>query len=211
MVARKLVLASTSPFRRVLLERLGIPFATANPSVDETPLPAEEPVLLVQRLAEAKARAVAHAHRRALIIGSDQLATLDGAVMGKPGGRAGAITQLEMASGRTVSFLTGLCLLNADSGHAQVACEPFRVHFRTLTPEQIAFYVDQEQPFSCAGSFKSEGLGIALFERLEGDDPNALIGLPLIRLIRMLATEGIDVLSRIPGDGDTERLTGDLP
>ncbi len=196
----KLVLASTSPFRRELLARLGLPFETAAPAVDETAAPGEDTEQLVMRLAEAKARAVAAHYRayhpEALIIGSDQLAELDGAVLGKPGRREGAIEQLTRASGRTVTFRTGLCLLRAGDGHAQTLCEPFRVHFRPLTPAQIAAYVDREQPFGCAGSFKSEGLGITLFERLEGADPNALIGLPLIRLVDLLAAAGVDVLTK---------------
>jgi MAF protein len=196
-----LVLASTSPFRKVLLERLGIPFRTAAADVDETQREGESPADLVVRLAEAKARAVAGDYPDALIIGSDQVAIIDDAVLGKPGSRERAIAQLQQTSGRTVLFYTGLCLLNAASGGLQLACEPFRVHFRDLTEEQIAGYIDREQPFNCAGSFKSEGLGIALFERLEGKDPNALIGLPLIRLIGMLQAEGLDVLTAPPESG----------
>jgi MAF protein len=194
----KLVLASTSPFRRALLERLGLPFETASPSVNEAPTPGERAERLVVRLAEAKARAVAAAYPEALIIGSDQVAALDGAgseqILGKPGTRERAVEQLTRVSGRTVVFHTGLSLLRAGTGHAETICEPFKVHFRTLTPAQIADYVDREQPFACAGSFKSEGLGIALFRRLEGEDPNALIGLPLIRLVDMLAAAGVEVL-----------------
>ncbi len=186
-----LVLASTSPSRRALLERLGLAFTAAAPEVDETRRPGESPQVLVLRLAEAKARAVARAHPDALIIGSDQVACLDDAVLGKPGDRATAIAQLERASGRCVLFQTGLCLLDARNGRAQTLVEPFRVHFRALTAAQIAGYLDREEPYNCAGSFKSEGLGIALFERLEGDDPNALIGLPLIRLIPLLEAAGI--------------------
>ena len=190
-----LVLASTSPFRRELLARLGLPFTTAAPEVDESPLPGENAERLVLRLAEAKARAVAAAHPDALVIGSDQVAGLGGAVLGKPGSRERAIEQLRQASGRTVVFRTGRCLFNAASGRAQTLCETFKVHFRDLTPAQIEAYVDREAPFGCAGSFKSEGLGITLFTRLEGADPNALIGLPLIRLVDMLAVEGVDVLT----------------
>ncbi len=130
----------------------------------------------------------------ALVIGSDQVACVDGEILGKPGGRERALAQLTQAAGKEVVFHTGLCLLNSATGQAQVVREPFRVHFRPLTQAQIAGYVDREQPFNCAGSFKSEGLGIALFERLEGDDPNALVGLPLIRLVAMLEAEGVDVL-----------------
>jgi septum formation protein len=195
MTQPELVLASTSPYRRSLLERLGLPFATAAPDVDEAALPDETPPDLVTRLAEAKARALAHAHPGALIIGSDQVAAMDDAVLGKPGNRERAIAQLGRASGRVLTFYTGLCLLNTGTGRCQTVCEPFRVHFRRLSPAQIEGYIAREQPFNCAGSFKSEGLGIALFERLEGDDPNALVGLPLIRLIGMLAAEGLDPLA----------------
>lgn len=195
MSSKSLVLASTSPFRRELLARLGLSFDTAAPDVDEAPQPGESAQGLVLRLAEAKARAVATLYSDALIIGSDQVASIGGQLLGKPGDREHAIAQLEQASGRTALFRTGLCLLDAASGRAQVHCEPFKVHFRQLTRAQITDYVDREQPFNCAGSFKSEGLGIALFERLEGADPNALIGLPLIRLIDMLANEGVGVLA----------------
>ena len=190
-----LVLASTSPYRRELLQRLGLPFQTLVPDVDESRRPGETPQSLVLRLAEAKARAVAAAFPAALIIGSDQVACIDGEILGKPGDRERAIAQLSRASGRAVVFETGLCLLNSANGRAQVCREPFRVEFRTLTPAQIAGYVDREQPFNCAGSFKSEGLGIALFHRLVGNDPSALVGLPLIRLVAMLADEGVEVLA----------------
>jgi septum formation protein len=189
-----LVLASTSPYRRQLLERLGLPFTCAAPAVDERRRTGESPQVLVLRLAEAKARAVAPHHTNALIIGSDQVACLDNEVLGKPGDRAHAIAQLERASGRTLVFQTGLCLLSTATGRAQTLVEPFRVHFRTLDRRRIEGYLDREQPYDCAGSFKSEGLGIALFERFEGDDPNTLIGLPLIRLIALLEAEGIDPL-----------------
>ena len=185
-----LILASTSPYRRALLERLGLPFSTAAPDVDERPHPGESPSELVRRLAEAKARAVAENHPDALIIGSDQVACLDDAILGKPGDHQTAMAQLERASGRCVLFQTGLCLLDARSGQAQTLVEPFQVHFRVLSRARIQGYLERERPYDCAGSFKSEGLGIALFERLEGDDPNALIGLPLIRLIPLLEAAG---------------------
>ncbi len=194
----QLVLASSSPFRRELLARLGLPFITAAPEVDESHGPGEKAEQLVLRLAEAKARAVSVRYPDALIIGSDQVAALGppgpDRILGKPGTRERAIAQLSEASGCRVVFHTGLCLLRAADGHVQLSCEPFAVRFRTLTRTQIEAYVDREQPLSCAGSFKSEGLGIALFERLEGADPNALIGLPLIRLVDMLAAAGVDVL-----------------
>lgn len=192
---RPLVLASTSPFRRELLARLGLPFQTDSPEVDETRRPDEPPQVLVLRLAEAKARAVAPRHPGALIVGSDQVACIGDEVLGKPGDRQRAIAQLERASGRSVLFQTGLCLLDTADGRAQTLVEPFRVHFRSLTRAQIECYVDREQPFNCAGSFKSEGLGIALFQRLEGEDPTALIGLPLIRLVALLECDGVDPLA----------------
>lgn len=191
---RHLVLASTSPFRRELLGRLGLAFDTVAPDTDETPWPGEQPQHLVTRLAEAKARAVVGRFPSSVIIGSDQVACIDGAVLGKPGTRDAAIAQLRRASGRAVEFFTGLCVLDAESGEVWTIVEPFRVHFRQLTDEQIAHYLEREAPFNCAGSFKSEGLGIALFRRLEGDDPNALVGLPLIRLTEMLYQAGVPVL-----------------
>lgn len=192
---RPIVLASTSPFRRELLARLGLPFDTAVPRTDETRLPDESPEAMVMRLAQAKAQAVAVAQPRALIIGSDQCAVCDGRVLGKPGGRDGAIAQLRAASGRSVVFHTGLCLLDAASGEAQVTEVPYTVRFRRLTEAEIEAYVERERPYECAGSFKSEGLGIALFESLQGEDPTALIGLPLIRLTRLLANAGVNVLT----------------
>lgn len=189
-----LILASTSPFRRAVLEKLGLPFSTEAPEADETPLPDERPEALVERLARAKATAVAAHHTEGLIIGSDQVAVIDGEILGKPGNHERAAAQLRAASGRRVTFFTGLCLMNAATGHAQVDVVPFGVQFRSLTDAQIDNYLRREQPYNSAGSFKSEGLGIVLFERLEGEDPNALIGLPLIRLVRMLENEGVDVL-----------------
>jgi MAF protein len=191
---RHLVLASTSPFRRELLGRLGLAFEAAAPQADETPRPDEEPARLVRRLAEAKARAVASRYPTSVIIGSDQVACIDSIILGKPGTRERAMAQLRQASGRAVDFFTGLCVLDASTGEAHTVFEPFRVHFRRLTDEQIAHYLDREAPFNCAGAFKSEGLGIALFRRLEGEDPNALVGLPLIRLVDLLAEAGIEVL-----------------
>ena len=190
----KLVLASTSIYRKELLNRLGLPFVTAAPEVDESIRPEETPLQLVRRLAEAKARAVAAQYPDALIIGSDQVASVAGRILGKPGGHQQAVAQLRLASGNRLQFLTGLCLLNAHSGVAQVEVVPFTVVFRALDDRQIENYLRREQPYHCAGSFKSEALGIALCERLEGEDPNALIGLPLIRLIHMLEKEGINVI-----------------
>jgi len=187
---RPLLLASTSPFRRELLARLGVPFETVAPDADETPLPGESPQHLVTRLAELKARAVA-ATRTGLIIGSDQVASTGDGILGKPGSHARAAAQLNYLSGRQVSFYTGLCLLDTAGDTVQVDMVPFHVQFRTLTADQIERYLRAEQPYNCAGSFKSEGLGITLFEKMAGDDPTALIGLPLIRLTSMLAQAGI--------------------
>jgi MAF protein len=193
---KTLVLASTSPFRRELLARLGLAFETASPEIDETREPDEPPQALVRRLAEQKARAVAADFPDALIIGSDQVACLGGQVLGKPGTRERALEQLRQASGREVIFETGLCLYDAGRDRAEVCCESYRVLFRQLSEAEIAGYVDREQPFGCAGSFKSEGLGITLFERLEGPDPTSLIGLPLIRLTALLRAAGIDPLTQ---------------
>ncbi|MEW8303545.1 MAG: Maf family nucleotide pyrophosphatase [Candidatus Thiodiazotropha sp.] len=193
---QQLILASSSPFRRELLSRLGVEFSTVSPDIDESGQADESPERLVIRLAENKAREVAKEHPAALIIGSDQVAVVDGMILGKPGGHEKAIEQLMQASGKRVSFLTGLCLLNSETGRTQVCCEPFHVIFRVLQKRAIENYLHKEEPYNCAGAFKSEGLGISLFERLEGDDPNALIGLPLIRLIAMLRNEGIDVLTK---------------
>lgn len=193
--APQLVLGSTSPFRRELLNRLGLAFSTAAPEIDETPEHNEIAEALVVRLAKLKAKAVAKDHPNALIIGSDQVATIDGTILGKPNDHARAVEQLTRASGKRVTFFTGLCLLNSHTGDAQLCCEPFHVHFRRLDRASIENYLRREKPYQCAGSFKSEGLGIALFERMEGDDPNALIGLPLIRLVTMLKNEGVDILS----------------
>ncbi|MES9971692.1 MAG: nucleoside triphosphate pyrophosphatase [Candidatus Thiodiazotropha sp.] len=192
---QSLILASSSPFRRELLSRLGVEFSSMSPDIDEDLQTGEAPENLVTRLAESKARVVAKDHPNALVIGSDQVAVVDGKIQGKPRDHQQAVEQLLCASGKRVSFLTGLCLLNSETGHFQVCCEPFHVIFRVLQQREIENYLLKEKPYNCAGSFKSEGLGISLFERLEGEDPNALIGLPLIRLIAMLRNEGIDVLA----------------
>jgi septum formation protein len=190
----KLILASSSLYRRELLERLMIPFETMIPDVDETPRPGETPEQLVERLAIAKAQAVAAKQRDALIIGSDQVAVHDRQIVGKPYSHERAVEQLKTASGKAVSLYTGLALVNTASGRIQSEVVPFRVVFRQLNDRQIENYLRKEQPYHCAGSVKSEGLGVALLERFEGDDPATLIGLPLIRLVRMLENEGIDVL-----------------
>lgn len=183
-------LASTSPFRKELLERLGIPFVTAAPDVDETPLVNETAEALVRRLSEDKARAMTASHR-GLIIGSDQVATTDNNILGKPGTHERAFAQLQNLSGKRVTFQTGLCLLNTGTDETQVDVIPYIVKFRQVGDDQIERYLQQEQPYNCAGSFKSEGLGITLFEYMEGTDPTALIGLPLICLTSMLAQAGI--------------------
>ena len=190
---RTLVLASTSPFRRTLLERLGIAFETLSPEVDETRLPEESADRLVMRLSEAKARAGAALYPDALIIGSDQVALCGSQILGKPGDHTQACRQLALLSGQRVSFYTGLCLYDAASGASKVDLVPYHVTFRHLNADQIERYLRADQPYNCAGSFKSEGLGISLFERMEGDDPNALIGLPLIRLVSWLNEAGVAV------------------
>ncbi|MGE0859137.1 MAG: nucleoside triphosphate pyrophosphatase [Gammaproteobacteria bacterium] len=192
---RDLVLASSSPYRRELLNRLGLSFAWAAPAIDETQLADEQPETLVRRLALAKARALGDQYRHALLIGSDQVAVIDTQVLGKPGNRARAIEQLRAAAGCEVVFLTSLCLLDAQTGEHRIEVVPTMVRFRALGEAQLAAYVDREQPYDCAGSFKAEGLGIALFESIRSDDPTALIGLPLIALTRLLAAAGVDVLS----------------
>lgn len=189
----RLVLASSSPHRHALLDRLGLAYRIDAPDIDESRLPDESPRDYVARLALAKAEAVRPRHPHALVIGSDQAAVRDGAVLGKPGNHARAAEQLAAASGRSVLFLTGLSVLDAASGRARTEVVPFTVHFRPLSAETIERYLRAERPYGCAGSFMSEGLGISLFERLEGDDPTALIGLPLITLVSLLAAEGVHI------------------
>lgn len=194
-MTKRLLLASSSPYRKALLERLTLPFTTASPDIDETPLPGESAEDLALRLAENKARALAARHPDHWIIGSDQVACLpDGTLLHKPGDHAQAVHQLQQSSGHRVVFLTGLCLLDTDSGECQRICEPFTAHFRTLSTEEIESYLEREQPYDCAGSFKMEGLGITLFDRLEGRDPNSLVGLPLIALNGMLRNWGCNPL-----------------
>ncbi len=190
----KLILASTSPYRKALLERLQVDFTCDSPDIDESPLAGESVQDMVVRLAKSKAGAVAVKHPEALIIGSDQSAVLEGEILTKSGNFENAVEQLQKASGKRVVFQTGLCLLNTATGNSQTACVPYTVLFKTMTQDMIEHYLKKERPYNCAGSFKSEGLGIALFEKFEGEDPNALIGLPLIRLIEMLENEGFSVL-----------------
>lgn len=189
MSTPKLILGSSSPFRKMLLERLMVPFETANPDIDESALQDETPIELVERLAIEKTQAVAQAHPNSLIIGSDQVALHGDEVVGKPHTHERAVEQLRSASGKQITLYTGLALVNSATGNIQSDVIPFTVHFKTLSEQVIESYLRKEEPYNCAGSVKSEGLGIALFERFDGDDPNALIGLPLIRLVAMLEAE----------------------
>lgn len=190
-----LILASTSPYRRALLQRLQLPFHCVAPDADETPLAGEAADALASRLALAKARSVATAHPASLVIGSDQVACLQGRLLGKPGNRDNARQQLQASAGRAVEFFTGLALCCGKSGFEAVLVAPFTVHFRQLDSSAIDNYLTREQPFDCAGSFKCEGLGIALFERMVGDDPTSLEGLPLIGLTSLLQRAGYPVLA----------------
>ncbi|ODC02987.1 septum formation protein Maf [Terasakiispira papahanaumokuakeensis] len=210
---RPLILASGSIYRQQLLQKLRLPFVTASPDIDETPLANETPSALVKRLAWHKAAAVAEQHPDALVIGSDQVCIADDSpqdpanpmvkkvdeknatILGKPGTPERAVAQLMALNGRRITLLTGLCLFDSASLEAHTIVEPFTVHFRTLSRAEIEHYVALEQPLDCAGSFKAEGLGITLFERLEGDDPNTLIGLPLIRLTQLLQKMGVNPLA----------------
>lgn len=188
---RSIVLGSTSPFRKELMDKLHIAYSTAAPNIDETPLSSESPEDMVLRLSLEKAKAVAEDNSDALIIGSDQCAVLDNLVMGKPGTHEKAIEQLRNSSGKTVSFLTGLCVYDAKDKTYQVECVPFEVGFRDLTDTEIDNYLRIEEPYNCAGSFKSEALGVTLFNKMQGEDPSALIGLPLITLCGMLRNKGV--------------------
>lgn len=188
---QRLVLASTSPYRRELLARLGMPFETAAPGVDEAPHAGEAPAATARRLAREKASALAHDFPDALIIGSDQVAELDHRPLGKPLTHVNAVQQLKFCSGRTVEFHTGLCLLHAATGTAQVGSVVNRVRFRQLDGDEIERYLRREQPYDCTGSAKVDALGIVLLEAVEGEDPNALIGLPLILLADMLRRAGL--------------------
>lgn len=214
----KLILASSSIYRREILNKLGLSYESISPDIDESPQPFESPQKLVARLALAKAKAVAGmAEARAintvnsidnskdhfkdgndtlLIIGSDQVAVLDNKIITKPHTHSNACQQLRVASGREVTFLTSLCLYNSHTKAHQLTVVPYTVNFLPLTDEQIECYLKKEQPYNCAGSFKSEGLGITLFKSIQGDDPNTLIGLPLIELVKMLREEGVDPLSK---------------
>ena len=186
-----LLLASSSVYRRDLLSRLRLPFTCSSPDIDESHRPGESALELVQRLSLEKAQALAASHPAHLIIGSDQVAVLNGQIIGKPHTFDKARQQLLNASGASVSFLTGLTLLNSQTGHYQTDCVPFTVHMRHMSAEQIERYLHAEEPYDCAGSFKAEGLGVSLFQRTEGDDATSLVGLPLIRLVDMLLAQGV--------------------
>ena len=192
-----LILASTSPYRKILLEKLKIPFTCRKPNVDESPQNAEQAQDLVARLARSKAQAVGTGMPNAYIIGSDQVASLDGKILGKPGNYDIAFAQLKAASGRAVTFHTGLCLFDTHTQTCHSAVEDFVVSFKSLSDKQIRRYLLAEQPYDCAGSFKSEGLGIMLFSALDGRDPNTLVGLPLIRLTELFTELGIDLFEHI--------------
>jgi len=192
---RNLILGSTSRYRRELLERLRIAFTVESPHVDETPLPGERPDQLAQRLALAKAQAVAERHPASVVIGSDQVADLEGECLGKPGTHERAVLQLRKMSGQTVIFQTAVAVVCRESGFVQQSLAAVRVQFRKLSDGEIENYLRAEQPYDCAGSAKSEGLGIALLQRIDNDDPTALVGLPLIRTATMLRAAGLDLLA----------------
>ncbi len=192
---KTLVLSSTSVFRQAILEKLNLPFQTAKPNIDETALANETPQILVERLAIEKAKAVAHKFPNALIIGSDQVAVCEGEILGKPHNFDNGVKQLSKFSNKNVTFYTGLCVFDSENDKVISVVEPFIVHFNALSSSEIESYLKAEQPYNCAGSFKSEALGICLFKKLEGDDPNTLIGLPLIKLVSLLKQHGLDVLA----------------
>ncbi|MDC9614170.1 Maf family protein [Xenorhabdus khoisanae] len=190
-----IILSSTSVYRRLLLEKIGLPFTCASPDIDESPQENESPEKLVMRLAQTKASSLQLNYSNHLIIGSDQVCVLDNKITGKPHDFENAFIQLQKASGQCVTFYTGITLLNSKTGNIDTRCELFNVYFRELTETEIIGYLNKEKPFNCAGSFKSEGLGIMLFERLDGKDPNTLIGLPLITLTDMLIRQGVNPLT----------------
>ena len=192
---RPLILGSSSRYRRELLQRLQIPFDVTAPDVDETPLPGEAPRQLAERLALAKARAVASAFPHAVVIGADQVAELNGLSLGKPGTHERAVAQLHQMRGQTVIFQTAVAVVCAESGFEASSLAAVRVKFRDLTDDEIENYLRAEQPYDCAGSAKSEGLGIALLESIDNDDPTALVGLPLIRTCKMLQAAGVVLLT----------------
>ena len=206
----RLVLGSRSPSRRNLLERLSIPFLVVHPDIDESPLDGETPDMLVRRLSEAKACAVADRVGTGLVIGSDQVALLDGTVLGKPGCHANNVAQLALASGRWLEFRTGIAVLDAANGRVLSDVVPFAVRLKPLTASDIEAYVSRERAYHCAGGFRAERLGCTLFERMRGDDPTALLGLPMIRLCEMLRSAGLDVL-RVSGSASDGAPARDSP
>jgi len=191
---KKILLASTSMYRQALLAKTNLTFTCASPNIDETPIVGEKPDELVKRLAQSKAAALSSQYPEHLIIGSDQVCFIDGHITGKPHNFDNAFRQLRAASGKTVTFYTGLSLYDSQKQLAQTLCETFDVVFRELTDEEISGYLHREEPYDCAGSFKSEGLGITLFDSLSGRDPNTLIGLPLIALLKLLRAHGVNPL-----------------
>lgn len=191
---KSIILASTSPYRQSLLKKLGLPFLASPPNIDESPVLNESAQALVLRLSHAKAAALTEQYTQHLIIGSDQVCVIDGKIVGKPHTFENAFKQLKAASGHKITFYTGLCLLDSATGKFNLQCELFDVYFRKLTDQEITNYLYKEEPFQCAGSFKSEGLGITLFDRLEGRDPNTLIGLPIILLLEMLRQHDVNPL-----------------
>lgn len=193
---KTLVLGSTSPFRKSILEKLNLAFECAKPNIDETPLANESPQALVERLAIEKAKAVAPQYQNALIIGSDQVAVCDGEILGKPHTFENGVKQLSKFSNKSITFYTGLCVYDSANDMVKSLVEPFVVHFNALSLAEIENYLKAEQPYNCAGSFKSEGLGICLFKKLSGDDPNTLIGLPLIKLVALLKLHGFNTLAQ---------------
>jgi septum formation protein len=198
MTTPRLVLASTSRYRRELLERLRLPFAVQSPGVDESAQPGERPEALAQRLALAKAQAVADRHPDAVVIGSDQVAELDGEAIGKPHVHERAVAQLRAMRGRRVTFHTAVAVVRRDRGYARTLLAPVQVHFRDLGDAEIEHYLRAEQPYDCAGSAKCETLGIALLQAIDSDDPTALVGLPLIRTCQLLREAGLDPLAPVP-------------
>ena len=191
---KKLILASSSPFRKVLLARLQLKFDCLAPDVDESILADEDALQYVRRLAETKARVIAQQNPDAIVIGSDQCALLEGQILGKPGSHENALVQLRQAQGKRVVFHTAVCVLQLSSGFCVVEDVPFEVEFRQLSDRQLEHYLRVEEPYQCAGSFKAEGYGSCLFKRMHGDDPSALIGLPLFKLIEMLEAAGVEIV-----------------
>jgi len=189
-----LVLASSSPFRKSVLSRLHLPFEIFDPEINEKPFAHESPTELVMRLSEEKARTAQATYPEALVIGSDQIAVIGDKILGKSGTHEQAVKQLQLVNGKQVDFLTGLCLLNTETEEAEIDALCFSVKFRQLTDQQIENYLRQDTPYNCSGSFKSEGLGIVLLEKMMGTDPTTVIGLPLIRLVKMLENQGIHVI-----------------